>query len=120
MKTYNMSDFKIIYAEWQNSGMSIREYCKLNDLKESKFYYWRRKLEYEQETSTGDFLPVNITPSNGKVSISRCGTTRVQQPAMKSSASDEFCCEIVYQNGVKLRVRPDMSFDALKSLLTLF
>jgi transposase len=29
---------------WQNSGMSVREFCKTKALKESTFYSWRNKL----------------------------------------------------------------------------
>ena len=29
---------------WQNSGMTVREFCKTKALKESTFYSWRDKL----------------------------------------------------------------------------
>jgi hypothetical protein len=29
---------------WQNSGMSIRKFCKSEGLQESTFYNWRKKL----------------------------------------------------------------------------
>ena len=29
---------------WQNSGMSIRKFCKAEGLRESTFYNWRKKL----------------------------------------------------------------------------
>ena len=33
---------------WQNSGMSIRKFCKAEGLQESTFYNWRKKLTDSQ------------------------------------------------------------------------
>jgi transposase-like protein len=30
--------------QWETSGQSIRNYCRAQGLKESAFYFWRRKL----------------------------------------------------------------------------
>ena len=36
--------WQAIIKAWQNSNMSVREFCKTKALKESTFYSWRNKL----------------------------------------------------------------------------
>lgn len=121
MRNFNASDFMAARAEWQGSGLSIREYCRTTGITESRFHYWKRKTEMGKEDRTGDFLPVNVSQNaTGKVSISRCGTDTHSQAIRQSQLLEDCCCEIVYPNGVKLRIRQDLNFESLKSLLTLF
>ncbi len=46
---------------WQDSGLSQAEYCRRNELKWSRFHYWRKRL---QETATAVTL-VQVPVTNG-------------------------------------------------------
>ena len=37
--------------QWQKSGQSVRDYCRAQGLKDSAFYFWRRKLAGHDSTS---------------------------------------------------------------------
>ena len=45
-----------------DSGLSIAEFCRQNDLPQASFYQWRRKLR-EQKSQT--FVPVSIVGDAG-------------------------------------------------------
>jgi hypothetical protein len=34
-----------LVRKWKGSGQSVRDYCRAEGLRESAFYFWRRKLE---------------------------------------------------------------------------
>ncbi len=36
--------------EWQQSGMSVLEYCQLHQINRAMFYYWRKKILEPNET----------------------------------------------------------------------
>jgi transposase-like protein len=46
---------------YQNSGMSIREYCNEFDLTEDSFHYWKSKFTREsKQKSNQSLIPVEI------------------------------------------------------------
>ena len=34
-----------VVRRWKESGRSVRDFCRAEGLRESAFYFWRRKLE---------------------------------------------------------------------------
>lgn len=68
MKTYSKrtgADWREVLAEWQDSGLSIRGFCRRQGIAEARFYYWRKRLNIEghpQDTTSrlATFLPVQI------------------------------------------------------------
>lgn len=36
--------WQVTIRRWEASGQSVRDYCRTHALKESAFYFWRRKL----------------------------------------------------------------------------
>ena len=44
-KNLTLDAFKKIYAEWQASDTTIREFCRTICFDEDKFYFWKKKLE---------------------------------------------------------------------------
>jgi transposase-like protein len=48
LSTRNRQFWQKTIETWQNSGMSIREFCKAEGLQESTFYNWRKKLTDSQ------------------------------------------------------------------------
>jgi hypothetical protein len=41
---YRLSQWAVKLQERNASGLSIREYCRRSQMKESVYYYWQRKL----------------------------------------------------------------------------
>lgn len=53
-------------AQWQrhlrrarSSGLSLREYCRQNELSPQRLYYWRRRLSLAAPAGAGAFVAVS-------------------------------------------------------------
>ncbi len=108
MQSFTLEEFKKVHQEWKESGLSIRDYCASTGIKESRFYYWKKRVEIPDNlpSSTGGFIPVNLNGKFGKCSV----------PGSKPSG---VLCELVYQNGVTLRVTSDMTLEQLRAMVLL-
>lgn len=78
--------------DWRSSGKSKKGYCLENGINEAKFYYWYSRSK-ETENPTPGFIPIQ-----------------------KASIVREI--EVVYPNGVKLKVNGDLSL--LSQLIHLY
>jgi hypothetical protein len=47
--------------QWQKSGLSQAAYCRRNQIKAHRFYYWRRRVSTSQDKIS--FLPVALSSS---------------------------------------------------------
>lgn len=103
--------FKQTYEDWKSSGLSVRDYCNNTGFEESKFYYWRRKMTEPSMPELKGFVPVSMSSQNGKLNITTASTE------LKPQSSSE--CEIIYANGVTLRINSTISLETLKSLILL-
>lgn len=112
MKNLTLDEFKKIHEDWKSTGLSIRDYCGNTGFEESKFYYWRKKLTESLLPQPKGFVPVQMNRQNGKITM---GTTIIPEVKMENNVA----CEIVYQNGVTLRVNSDMPLEMLRSLILL-
>ena len=53
---------------WQESGLSQREYCKRRGIRQSQWFYWRRRC---RDTDTGlTLVPLKIPSLNKQAPIS--------------------------------------------------
>ena len=68
---------------WQNSGLSMSEYCRRNNLPLSKFYSWKKK-----EIKPQSFKPVTWPIAN--------------------KAQDKPIIEVVLNNAIRIRVTPSI------------
>ena len=118
MKHQSIEQFRVYYNDWKESNQSIREYCNANGFNESQFYYWKKKIEKSNQPVLGKFVPIHMNQvGNDKIQIT--GSQPNIIPNKKSVVSDEFC-EIVYRNGVILRLKSNISIEMLKTLITLY
>lgn len=78
-------------ADWQQSGMSKKQYCDSRGINEAKFYYWFSRSR-EQDSASGSFTPID------------------------RSVRKEI--EIIYPNGVVLKVESDLGL--LSQLIRLY
>ena len=101
-----IEQFRQIYEDWKQSGLSVLQYCDNTGLTESRFYYWRAKMQAEsQSAACGSFIPVKMS---GKTSI---------WPSR--NVSGKALCEIEYPNGIVVRVTSDVTLDLLRQMVTL-
>ena len=105
MPYMTIEQFRQIYDDWKRSGLSVQQYCENTGLTESRFDYWRAKIQAESlPSSCGSFIPVKMS---GKTSV--CSA---------KNASGKALCEIEYPNGVVVRVTTDMTLDQLRQELS--
>lgn len=79
-------------AEWQHSGKSKKAYCTENGINEAKFYYWISRSK-ESASFSDTFIAVD-------------------------KVSKESAIEIIYPNGVRIKVTNDLGL--LSQLIRLY
>lgn len=69
-----------LVAQWQASGLSVREFCSQRQLREANFYAWRRELQQRDarpmESGPSSFVPVTVVPTMAMVEV-RCPSGHV-------------------------------------------
>ena len=51
--------WKLVVAEWRESGLNIRKFCNGNGIRENSFYSWRRELEKRAKEQAGNLAREN-------------------------------------------------------------
>ncbi|MGL4805582.1 MAG: IS66 family insertion sequence element accessory protein TnpA [Bacteroidales bacterium] len=115
MKYLSIPEFEIIFEEWKSSGLSVRDYCLNTGFTECKFYYWKKKLQEKTEPNPNEFIPVQLNQHRNKLKFS----SPVENNKLLKDRDEEAICELVYPNGVLLRINSGMTLDILKSLIYL-
>ena len=106
MKHMTIERFRQVYDGWKCSGLSVRQYCKGTDITAKRFYYWRSKLKaVSLQSACGSFIPVKM---QDPASVCQAGLA----PGMAS-------CEVVYPNGVTVRIPSGMTLGQLRQMVTL-
>ena len=118
MKYKNIDEFRKIYEEWKESNLSVRSFCITMGLNESHFYYWKRKLETPVPPAPSSFIPVQMKScADGTIALS--GAEDSQEKPLVPDAANRNFCEIVYPNGVTLRIGANLTLDMLRTLIAL-
>jgi hypothetical protein len=65
--------WKSLLAEWQDSGLSQREFCRRRDLSFSRFHYWRHKMNQD----IGESAEMVRVSDAGEVVGKRGGSIRI-------------------------------------------
>ena len=79
--------------EWKQSGLSRKAFCRKRGIAPSTFSYWYTKYTPSDSGQGGDFVEVN--------------------PILSESI------EVIYPNGVKIRMPQKSSLSALQALINL-
>ena len=111
MQSLTIEEFKKIHQAWKESGLCVRDYCANTGIKESRFYYWKKRVEDggRLPSPTGGFIPVKL---NGK-------PCKPDSHITSGSCASDALCELVYQNEVTLRVTSDMTLEQLRAMVLL-
>ena len=107
MANITIEQFRHVYDERQHTGLTVYQFSENIGIRELRFYYWKAKLKAESlPAACGGFIPVKMTGKSGNV------YTAVNN-------GGKALCEVVYPNGVMVRVTSDMSLDQLRQMVTL-
>ena len=112
--------FLSIYEGYLESGLTIRDYCANQNMKESMFYYWQNKLKGQLPPKRG-FVPVVFD------NALKTQSSQVPAPVQNRSktiadhvvATNAISCEISYPNGVCVKLNGLTDPEILRSLLLL-
>ena len=81
------------FERWRISQRSIAEFCIVEGVSVSSFYYWRKKLDHEPANEVispirrTDFVPVRVlTSASANVIVQLPGGTRFEIPMSDSEA----------------------------------
>lgn len=108
--------FKILYAEYISSGVSVREFCRERDLKENRFYYWIKTLKNHTVSALDtprEFIPISSMVVS-HLTESSIDVRKESTPSVKVEG-----IKITYPNGVALQLASGFDLDMLKQLITL-
>ena len=114
---WTLKQFEEVFDRYQSSGLRVKDFCRNECILESKFYYWQRKSrerDSRKEQSPG-FVPI-VFPGSNPLPPAK-GLSR---PALEHVApGNDNVLEIVYPNGVKVRVPAGIDLSRLRSLILL-
>jgi len=113
----NLTETKFleIYQRQQESDLSVKDFCSNEGIKESTFYYWRKKLAGQGRIK--NFIPLVVKNSTPPVKPGYPNGSL--QSGNREGINDDFLLELVYTNGTKLRVKNDIDLAHLRTLITL-
>ena len=107
MANMTIEQFRQVYDEWRQSGLTVQQFCENIGIREGRFYYWKAKLKAESlPAAYGGLVPVKMSGKPGRAYASAAGSANA-------------LCEVVYPNGVTVRVTSDMTLDQLRQMVTL-
>jgi hypothetical protein len=86
-----------LIQECRTAGLAVRDFCGLKGVHPSNFYYWAKRLQTTEESG---FVPVTIS-----------------KPTAKPFSHQ--ILEIVYPNGVSLRLGSEIDIRMLAQLIRL-
>lgn len=118
---FNEDKFRDLYAEYLESGLTIRDFCANQQINEAKFFYWQNKLKGKLPPKRG-FVPVVFGKSSHPCPVSRVPGSLHPQPDAVSHPDlfdRALACEITYPNGVRVKMGSLPAPDVWRSLLLL-
>lgn len=100
---------------WQQSGESVRAFCRREGLQESAFFAWRRELERRRQERQS----VQAKEKQAKLSTPAKATRFLSvQVAAESKVGDLAGVEILLGKGLAIRVQPGFDRHTLLEVLS--
>ena len=73
-----MQNWQMMYSEYVNSGLTVKEWCENNNLSVKTFYYRLKKLRMETlNREQHDIVAVSKNTGEDIVSVSNTGAIRI-------------------------------------------
>ena len=112
------SKHELLKAQWQElireqseSGLSIREWCRRNDISHGKYYYWLRVIREEALIKAGTLA---VTGQTQFAEVKPALTTEA-----KSKSSNQSTCAILRSNGNEIEILNGADPNTLGLILNL-
>jgi putative transposase len=109
---YRMAHWSGIIQEQQESGLSIKAYCKAAGFHENSFYYWQRKLREAACTETINTTQ-RITEAAKRHPAPR-GWVRCEDETPEGSSAQS--CLKLEINRININVMTDTNMELLKKV----
>lgn len=90
-------EMKVLYANWQKSGLNKKAYCQQIGIPHATFFYWVKKLSAKEPGAAADFLELDLTAG-----LTHAGSVFL---------------ELEYPSGIRLKVYRQTEASWIKSLL---
>src|SRR5690554_5683488 len=100
---WTIQQFELVYDRFQSSGLSVKDFCE------------NKNNRHKEQPS--NFVPIVFTGSTSQMQTKRKAQQKLLPENADQVAGDVF--EIVYPNGVKLRVPVGADINQLRSLILL-
>ena len=123
MVYWNTEYFQVLYEKYLSSGISVRDFCKEQGIREARFYFWSKKLKdhaLQSIKSDNQFIPIKpkvleLTSSSGIVPHEEPEPVRIE----RSDASLKASMQISYPNGVTVSLEKGTSHETVQLLISL-
>jgi hypothetical protein len=102
--------FRELIREQQESGLTIKEFCSNHCIARATFHYWKKKLA--KTPGRSQFIPLVVKPS--EMDLSKGST------CSEMSTGKAVFLELVFPNGIILRVQHDLDLVHLRALIHLY
>ena len=114
---WNKKEFESVYDRYESSGLSVKDFCINEGIYTSKFYYWQKKLRDQQQESEYPlgFVPIVFNTPQTPISKSICESKSLPENYL----TRDDVIEIVYPNGVLVRISCQTDIKQLQSLILL-
>lgn len=114
-----LTTFKQLYKEYQESNLSVRDFCSNQALSPSTFYYWRKQLWSAAQEEPKRFVPLvfNSVSSEHPIHDKQVGVTSNKTDCQNLT---EAPVELVFPNGTKMVIREDIDLRLLRAIVHLY
>lgn len=114
-----LTTFKQLYQEYQESNLSVRDFCSNQALSPSTFYYWKKQLGNATQEEPDRFVPLifDSVPTEKPKHNKQVAITTNQTDGLSISQAP---VELVFPNGTKMVIRENIDLRLLKSIIHLF
>lgn len=103
--------FRELIEEQRKSGLTILDFCSNHGIAPATFHYWKKK--FKKKSPRKDFIPLIVKPS---------GVDHPVGSALEESGlpAKDTLIEVVYPNGIMLRLKQDIDLSQLRALIHLY
>ena len=99
-KSEHLQEKKILNERWEQSGKSIIQFCRDENLSYHTFHYWRKKLA-----------------SKNTVTTKKTGSKFIKLKSVSKEISGAGYCELILSNGHRLLFHQQPEVDFVKQLM---
>jgi putative transposase len=99
------------------SGLSIKDFCENYGLVRSSFYYWAKKLN--GKTKRSKFIPLVVKPEVPLKFTPKNNPLKKASGERQELSFTEPMMEIVYPNGVLIRLKGHVNAEQVKGFIHL-